>query len=392
MLNLATKEIKQLTESFLNQSFISKLTTNPNLPAPLKADQIFLYKQGSAINDGYKAYFILEDDSLALNELEVLNAYILPNDQSYLDDGDVIKFDPVNLKLRSIYRRKSNHNSMLVTERCNNYCLMCSQPPRDINDSYIVDELMQAIPLFSRDTEDLGITGGEPTLLGDDLIKMIHACKNYLPKTSLHILSNGRNFSNISFAEKVAKVDHPNLMIGIPLYSDVSNIHDYVVQADGAFDETLRGIINLKKYGQQVEIRVVVHKQTYERLPQLAEFITRNLLFVDHVALMGLEMMGFTKTNLDDLWIDPIEYQSQLVQAVETLARFSMNVSVYNHQLCLLDKKLWPFNRRSISDWKNEYMPECEPCTKKEECGGFFSSAKLRYSDHISPYLEEAAC
>jgi His-Xaa-Ser system radical SAM maturase HxsC len=175
-------------------------------------------------------------------------------------------------------------------------------------------------------------------------------------------------------------------MIGIPIYSDISNIHDYVVQADGAFDETIRGILNLKRYRQKVEIRVVIHKQTYARLPQLAEFIARNLLFVDHVALMGLEMTGFTKHNLEDLWIDPLDYQPQLKAAVETLARYRMNVSIYNHQLCVLDRSLWKYNRKSISDWKNEYMPECSPCTQKTQCGGFFSSAKLRYSAHIAPF------
>jgi len=101
-------------------------------------------------------------------------------------------------------------------------------------------------------------------------------------------------------------------MIGIPLYSDVASKHDFVVQAEGAFDETVRGIMNLERCDQRVEIRVVIHKQTFERLPQTARFIARNIPFVAQVALMGLEMMGFTKTNLDALWIDPADYQSQL--------------------------------------------------------------------------------
>ena len=41
---------------------------------------------------------------------------------------------------------------------------------------------------------------------------------------------------------------------------------------------------------------------------------------------------------------------------------------------------------KSISDWKNEYMPECDGCSEMTRCGGFFSSAKLRYSDHIRPF------
>ena len=172
-------------------------------------------------------------------------------------------------------------------------------------------------------------------------------------------------------------------MFGIPIYSDLSERHDYVVQADGAFDETIRGVLNLKRAGMPVEIRVVVHKQTFDRLPQLARFIARNLTFVDQVVFMGLEMTGFTRANLPDLWIDPVEHQPQLVEAVKLLAASRMKVSVYNHQLCITDKVLWPFMKRSISDWKNEYMAECSDCGSRSECGGFFSSAKHRYSDHI---------
>ena len=48
----------------------------------------------------------------------------------YLAAGDVIAFDPGSRQFRVLFRRASKHNSFLVTERCNHYCLMCSQPPR----------------------------------------------------------------------------------------------------------------------------------------------------------------------------------------------------------------------------------------------------------------------
>jgi SAM-dependent methyltransferase len=60
-----------------------------------------------------------------------------------------------------------------------------------------------------------------------------------------------------------------------------------------------------------------------------------------------------------------------------------MPVSIYNHQLSVLDRRLWPFARKSISDWKNEYMPECQGRREKQNCGGFFASVKIRYSAHI---------
>lgn len=392
MLKLATFGIQPLSEVTM-EKVVARLSTNPHLPKVIRDKEILLIPDTipALLPEGFKAYFIVENDKRNRPaRFEQPNVFLLPKDQYFLADGDVVTFDPDRKTLRTQYRKKTDFNAFLLTERCNNYCLMCSQPPREIDDRYLADELLQVIPLMDRDSKELCFSGGEPTLLGDDLLHLIRTAKNYLPKTALHILSNGRNFKEYKLAEKVSSIAHPDLMIGIPLYSDISNIHDYVVQADGAYDETIRGILNLKRCGVKVELRVVIHQQTYERLPQLAEFITRNLLFVDHVALMGLEMTGFTKANLQQLWIDPFDYQEQLVQAVQTLARFKMRVSVYNHQLCLLDERLRPYNVKSISDWKNEYMPECEPCTRKGECGGFFSSATLKYSDKIKPFLADA--
>jgi His-Xaa-Ser system radical SAM maturase HxsC len=240
---------------------------------------------------------------------------------------------------------------------------------------------------MSPDTVELTITGGEPTLYHQELFDIIRTCRGHLPQTALHLLSNGRLFSYLSLAREIASIGHPDLMVGIPLYSDIPSIHEYVVQAQGAFDQTIRGILNLGRLGVPVEIRVVVHQQTWERLPHLARYITRNLPFVNHVTFMGLEMVGHTRMNLPDLWIDPVEYQQSLEETVRHLVTYgTMRVSVYNHQLCVLSPSLWPFARRSISDWKNEYLPLCDGCAVKEQCGGFFNSAiSSRYSDHIKP-------
>lgn len=385
MIHLTSRKISPLSTVTIDKC-ISKLTSNTQLPNILRKEYILLIKDNTATFPvGYKGYFIFDREHSSDEVMD--NIFLLGEELNYLADGDIVKFDPHNKSIRTLYRHSAHHNSLLVTERCNSYCLMCSQPPKDWDDSYLVDELLQAIPLMSRDTIELGITGGEPTLLGEDLIRIINCIKNNLPYTSIHLLTNGRNFSDYEYTKKISGINHPDLMFGIPIYSDIDNIHDYVVQAEGAFDQTIKGILNLKRVSQKIEIRVVLHKQTYKRLPQLAEFITRNLLFVDHVALMGLEMMGFTKPNISVLWIDPTEYQTELVEAVNILSGFKMNVSIYNHQLCLLDPRLYRFNKKSISDWKNEYMPECDNCLRRSECGGFFTSAKFKYSDKIKPFL-----
>jgi His-Xaa-Ser system radical SAM maturase HxsC len=260
---------------------------------------------------------------------------------------------------------------------------MCSQPPRDIDDSDRIREHLRLVELMDRDVEYLGITGGEPTLLKDDLFALIAKCKQCLPKARLHVLTNGRMFYYESFARKAADVGHPHLTWAIPLYSDIDREHDYIVQGQDAFLQSTTGIYNLARCGQQIEIRIVLHALSYKRLPRLAEFIYKNFPFVSHIALMGLEIVGYAKANLDLLWVDPFDYRDELKEAVSILANRGMHVSIYNHQLCILDESLWEFARKSISDWKNVFLEECGGCDLRNECGGFFASAMIKHSAHI---------
>jgi hypothetical protein len=100
---------------------------------------------------------------------------------------------------------------------------------------------------------------------------------------------------------------------------------------------------------------------------------------------MGLELMGFARANLDAIWIDPLDYQRELREAVELLDRAGLTVSIYNHQLCVLAPELHRFARASISDWKNAYLPECNRCALRKMCGGFFASSEVRRSRGITP-------
>lgn len=363
---------------------IIRLSTDPHRPLPLRRSEGFISRDG-AMPEGFAWYVTTGSADNISSPPGPSSVISLPSAFDYLADGDIVQVGVEKGDIAVLFQKGAQHHTFLLTERCNHYCLMCSQPPRDIDDGWIVDDVMAAISLIDRSTPEILFTGGEPTLLGSRLIDLVRQAKSYLPDTGLHILTNGRKFRDDGFAAQLAEVGHHDLMLGIPIYSDQSQRHDYIVQADGAFDETIRGIMNLKRHKLRIEIRVVIHKQSYERLPQLAQFIARNLTFVDQVVFMGLEMTGFTRANLDQLWIDPLDYQPQLVEAVHLLADSRIHTSVYNHQLCITDRALWGYARKSISDWKNEYMPECEGCGAKDQCGGFFSSASFRHSSNIKP-------
>jgi His-Xaa-Ser system radical SAM maturase HxsC len=304
---------------------------------------------------------------------------------AHLASGDVIVAYPRTGHVRTLFRPDSRHNALLVTERCNSFCLMCSQPPVDRDDSGLVNINLEAIRLMVPPPSWLGITGGEPTLLGEDLFRILAELKLRMPDGDIHMLTNGRRFAWPEFTAAFAEANHPHLTACIPVYADNAPEHDHVVQSRGAFDQTIQGLYQLARYEQPIEIRVVLHKLTIPRLRDLALFIYRNLPFASHVALMGLEITGFTRANLSKLWIDPFNYQEELQAAVELLVTRGMNVSIYNHPLCLLPRPLWKFARKSISDWKNMYLDTCDPCAVREQCGGFFKSVVHQRSAHIRP-------
>jgi His-Xaa-Ser system radical SAM maturase HxsC len=311
----------------------------------------------------------------------------VPAKFSYLSAGDILGIHNDSGKFRSLFRSNSRHNSFLVTERCNNYCLMCSQPPKDIDDRWILDEIRESLPLIDKSTQTLTFTGGEPLSDWPEFTRVLANCRDELPNTAVQVLTNGRAFAKSEIVDAWRKVNHPKLIAAIPVYAAVDYVHDYVVQAKGAFDETILGILKLKDRGQRVEIRVVLHARTAPIIAETCRWFARNLPFVDHIALMGLENTGFAIANEAQLWIDPIDYQAALAEAVDLLVAANVNVSVYNLQRCVLAPSVWPYAVQSISDWKNAFIAECEPCTEKTRCAGFFSSGRPRRSKAITPIL-----
>jgi His-Xaa-Ser system radical SAM maturase HxsC len=310
---------------------------------------------------------------------------LLPPELSHLTAGDIIGLSSDGRRVAVLWKSSATHNSLLLTEQCDNLCLMCSQPPKTREDAWLFERAKQVVSLLPASARSLGLTGGEPTLNAEALLDLLRHCHTVAPWVQLHLLSNGRRFADSRFAADYSAIDHRDLMVGIPLYAPEPALHDYIVQAKGAFDETVRGILNLAALQRCVEIRIVIQRHTVPILRALATYITRNLPFVDQVALMGLEMTGLARPNAAEVWIDPADYQTELAEAAFTLATAGITTKIYNHQLCVLDRRLWPFAVRSISDWKNDYLKICTACSVKPACGGVFTTSGRRVSQHLTP-------
>ena len=308
---------------------------------------------------------------------------------STFKEGDVVVINTQG-EIVFVYEITSRHNAIMATERCNHRCIMCPQPPV-LQEKDKTPFNLHLILLFDKNTHEIGITGGEPTLIGDNLFVLIKQIQKQLPKTAISILSNGVKFADKDYAMKLAKCNHRDLQIDIPLFSDIAEEHNRIVGAK-TFYKTIQGLYNLALFHQRIGLRIVVHKQTYKRLPQFADFIYHNLPFVSQVAFMQMETIGLAKENIDELWIDPYDYNEQLREAVLLLADRGMKPYIYNAQLCILPEDIRCYAQQSISDWKDIYLPECEGCTLRGQCAGFFASNREMHSQYIKKIEECMSC
>ena len=178
----------------------------------------------------------------------------------------------------------------------------------------------------------------------------------------------------------MARAAGDEFFVGVPLHSDYLKDHDAIAGSKHAFEETVYGLYNLASEGVEIELRIVINAMNYKRLPQMSEFIFKNLPFVSWVAFMGMEKIGYSVKNQSSIWVEPIEYTTHLKEAVMELDSWGIPVAIYNIPLCLLPKDCWLFAKRSISDWKVRYSEICHDCSVKSECCGLFGTSVNEYA------------
>jgi len=157
-----------------------------------------------------------------------------------------------------------------VSFSCNNHCLFCVQGKKreEIRDKTLQEikrEMGQAI----RDCQSIVLTGGEPTIRPDFLEIVKYAKK--LGFGTIQIQTNGRMFAYREFCEKTIKAGANEFSPA--LHGHIAELHDYLTAAKGSFEQTTKGIQNLKKLGQKVVTNTVVTKSNYRNLPEIAKLL-----------------------------------------------------------------------------------------------------------------------
>lgn len=282
--------------------------------------------------------------------------------------GDVLLVIPERRIAHRLIRARSDHNTLLVTEQCDQLCVMCSQPPK----AHHVDlfPMFERAALLAPPSMVLGITGGEPTLHKEALFRFLEAVLPSRPDLHFHILTNAQHFEpeDRAFLQSI----RDRVTWGIPLYASEPDLHDELVKKPGAFARLAKSFALLARCGADIELRTVVMRPNALALPDLAGFLTRHIPFVSCWAIMQLENIGYGRMNWRSLFFDSSADFEPVGQAIDIARARGLQPLLYNFPLCTVPAPYRDFATASISDWKRRYLPACEGCSLRAGCGGFF--------------------
>lgn len=335
-----------------------------------EAEEPFVVRLSNAANDAseYDARLIADDGHAAVYScrLGIFEIVGLTSDDL---DGDVVLVNPWTGKAERLIRARSAHNSLLVTERCDQLCVMCSQPPKKTH----VDRfsaLTQAVLLAPKNCV-IGITGGEPTLYKEQLLGMLEHVIANRPDLRFQVLTNGQHFDQ-SDVGRLRSPLYRHVQWGVPLYASEAGIHDEIVGKAGAFDRLQEAFAHLISAGAVVELRTVLLATNVEHLPRLARHVISRLRFVDAWSIMQLENIGFARNRWRDLYVDHSRNFEPIAKAVTAAILHGVNARLFNFARCTVPTEFRDYAVASISDWKRRYAKACSKCAEIDRCSGFF--------------------
>jgi His-Xaa-Ser system radical SAM maturase HxsC len=284
-------------------------------------------------------------------------------------EGDVVLVTPAKGRMERLIRPRSRHNTLLVTERCDQLCVMCSQPPKKSHEDRFA--LLEQACLLAPPDAVIGITGGEPTLYKEQLFGLIERVLAARPEMAFHVLTNGQHFQPTD-AERLSGSLYRRVQWGIPLYSAIASEHDAIVGKLGAFERLEDSFATLACAGASIELRTVVLSANAPHLDFLARHVVVRLPFVATWSIMQLENIGFAKRRWGDLHFDHAADFAPIARALDIAAPRGIDVQLFNFARCTVPPEYRSYAVASISDWKQRFAEACGCCRERSSCSGFF--------------------
>jgi His-Xaa-Ser system radical SAM maturase HxsC len=320
------------------------------------------------ISSGRDAILTSRRGDLAYYDLDGREIQVaLPIDETC--DNDVVMILPGRSIAHRLIRSASRHNTLLVTEQCDQLCVMCSQPPKPFHND-LFRPFFEACLLAPRDAV-IGISGGEPLLHKARLFDFLFMVHLNRPDLHFHILTNAQHLEEAD-VDFLRQLDHSKITWGVPIYASTAEIHDRIVGKLGAYATLQKGLTVLARSGASIELRTVVLRSNLDALAALARTIAKRFGYCTVWAIMQLENIGYGRKNWQLEFVDSSNDFAAVKAGIDVALAFGVDVALYNFPLCTVPSGYRVYCCPSISDWKQKFLPECDHCTARQACCGFF--------------------
>jgi len=266
---------------------------------------------------------------------------------------------------------------------CNNNCIHCViaglRPYGDRSTEDYKREMRE-----SRARADLlVITGGEPTIRKDIFDLVSYAA--FLGFHRITLQTNGRMFYYDDFASRMGSIARISYVVAV--HAPTAQLHDRITQVKGSFDQTVQGIRNLRRLGQDVSGKVVISKLNSGLLPDIARLLVS--LEVEDACFAFPHPMGNAMVFFDDVVPNITETSKSLHKAIDVCESNGIHASSEGFPFCLMRgyedriseltvperemddiRDFYPdFNERELREGRAK-GPSCASCRHNSSCKG----------------------
>jgi radical SAM protein with 4Fe4S-binding SPASM domain len=181
-------------------------------------------------------------------------------------------------------------SEIALTYRCNNECQFCYafSPHRETKEM-TTDEVRRIIDMIADDAHvpSLSFTGGEPTLR-EDLFELIAYARG--KGLRVNLITNGRRCADPEFVQRLVQADLNSAQVSIE--GPDAKTHDQIAGAPGSFEQTVKGIKNLKETDIYTHCNTTICRPNVDKLEALVDFIADEL----ELSYFSMNMVIYTGT------------------------------------------------------------------------------------------------
>lgn len=250
---------------------------------------------------------------------------------------------------------------------CNNNCIMCTgiMPSPLKNPILSTSEILNQIKNGAANEEAFSFTGGEPTLR-EDLFEMFDYVNQNYPKSEIHLITNGRRLAYNDYINKMRRFKR--LEIITELHGD-EGTHDFITGVPGSYKETVEGIKNALKLGFEVELRIVISKINYKKVPVIATIYKEEFPDAERVVLFPIDLIGNAFKNKNKVLVTYKEIVPFMYDAIDILSNGKAKVSLYHTPYCVLDEKYWKYVEGvTVPERRVTFAEICGGCKFMDKC------------------------